>query len=89
MNRKMIAFAGVLLVFFVLSSFVGQKEWQSKYVKLNKNRSLTYIADEKGNIIPDFSRVGYYGGDKEIPDIPVVKTIEPAVEGTSETIFIG
>ncbi len=48
---------------------------QSKFVTLNADSSLTYTPDEKGNIIPDFSRVGFYGGDKSIPDIPVVKTI--------------
>jgi pectin methylesterase-like acyl-CoA thioesterase len=31
--------------------------------------------------------VGYYAGDKTIPDVPVVKTIEPAVNGTSEMII--
>jgi hypothetical protein len=33
-----------------------------------------------GNQVPDFSYVGYYKGEKEIPKIPIVKTIEP-VEG--------
>ena len=54
--------------------------WESKFIKVNKDGSLKYIPDEKGNIIPDFSRVGYYGGDKDIPDVAVVKTIEPAAE---------
>src|SRR5687767_13442517 len=49
----------------------------TKYVKINTDGSLLYIPDEKGNIIPDFSRVGYYGGDKEIPDVAVVKTLQP------------
>src|SRR6185503_16571670 len=58
--------------------------WESKFIRINKDGSLKYIPDAKGNIIPDFSRVGYYGGDKSIPDVPVVKTIEPAATGTSE-----
>jgi hypothetical protein len=47
----------------------------TKLIKINTDGSLVYVPDEKGNIIPDFSRVGFYGGDKEIPWIPVVKTI--------------
>jgi len=61
--------------------------WESKFIKVNKDGSLKYIPDEKGNIIPDFSRVGYYAGDKTIPDVAVVKTIEPAASGTSEAII--
>ena len=61
--------------------------WESKFIKQNKDGSLKYIPDEKGNIIPDFSRVGYSAGDKNIPDVAVVKTIGPAAEGTSEAII--
>ncbi len=53
------------------------EKWESKFIKLNKDGSINYVPDEKGNIIPDFSRVGYYGGDKTIPDIAVVKTVSP------------
>lgn len=60
--------------------------WQSKYVKQQKNGTLTYTADSDGNIIPDFSRVGYHEGDEEIPIIPVVKTINPANDGNSENV---
>lgn len=42
---------------------------------------LVYAADEKGNIIPDFSNVGYMGGDEAIPDVPVRLTLEPLPEG--------
>ncbi len=51
------------------------KEWESKFIKTEKDGTLKYTPDEKGNIIPDFSRVGYYGGDKTIPDLPVIKTV--------------
>ena len=49
--------------------------------------TLKYFPDEKGNIIPDFSRVGYYGGDEEIPQVPVVKTIQAAATGSSEEVI--
>jgi hypothetical protein len=60
--------------------------WQSKFVT-DSNGKLTYMPDEKGNIIPDFSRVGYHQGDKEIPDIAVVKTISAAVDGESQALI--
>lgn len=74
-------------IFFclIILSFTGAKTWESKFVKINQDGTLKYIPDEKGNIIPDFSRVGYFGGDKSIPDIPVVKTIEPSAN-SEETI---
>ena len=68
----------ILLGLVLVSSFKSTGKWSSKFVKEKKDGSLVYTPDEKGNIIPDFSRVGYYHGDKEIPDIPVVKTIFPS-----------
>ena len=64
----------------------AQPAWQSKFVKLS-NGKLTYTADESGNIIPDFSRVGYCQGDREIPIIPVIKTITPALNGESQSLI--
>jgi hypothetical protein len=77
----------LLLAAFILSFILPSPTWESKFIKVNKDGSLKYIPDEKGNIIPDFSRVGYYGGDKDIPDIVVIKTIEPAAEGPSAAII--
>ncbi|MDB5192511.1 MAG: hypothetical protein JWQ96_2074, partial [Segetibacter sp.] len=59
----------------------------TKYVKVAKDGSLVYIPDEKGNIIPDFSRVGFYGGDMEIPDIAVVKTVNATGTDADQTII--
>lgn len=68
-----------------LFSFSLQKKWQSKFITLNNDGSLKYIPDEKGNIIPDFSRVGFYSGDKSIPDIAIVKTVSPTGTDNDET----
>ncbi len=54
----------------------AQTTWQSKYVQLTNNK-LVYLPDEKGNIIPDFSEVGYKKGKVKIPLVPVVKTLQP------------
>ena len=77
----------LLLAVILFSYYRPSSKWESKFIKLNKDGSLKYIPDEKGNIIPDFSRVGYYGGDRNIPDIPVVKTIEPAPNGASDGVI--
>jgi hypothetical protein len=74
----------LLFAFIVLSFQPVRTEWQSSFVRLKKNGLLSYVADEKGNIIPDFSNVGYYGGDKEIPNIPVVRIVEPVATGSSQ-----
>ncbi len=66
------------LFFFSIAPAFAQQHWQSKLVKMNSDSSLTYIPDEHGNTIPDFSRVGYFRGDAAIPDIAVVKTIAPS-----------
>lgn len=73
-----------LLTLSILSSAIAQ---ESKYYSINKDGSLTYRPDEKGNIIPDFSRVGYHMGDKELPKVRVVKTVSPAEKGSSQEII--
>src|SRR5688572_3506860 len=89
MNTKFFKFYSSAIIsgiaFIVL--FQPQKEWQSRFVHINKNGTLQYFPDEKGNIIPDFSRVGYQKGTKAIPFVPVVKTIAPPDTGSSETII--
>lgn len=68
------------LTFYLLVSLFASSisaQWQSDLVKQNADGTLTYEADADGFIIPDFSHAGYKGGGVEIPDIPVVKTIDP------------
>jgi hypothetical protein len=61
--------------------------WQSKLVTLNADGTLTYNPDEKGNTLPDFSRVGYHEGDKEIPTVPVMKTVEAPKDGNGQQLI--
>lgn len=51
--------------------------WESKFVKVSKTGALEYVPDAQGNTIPDFSRVGYYYGNKPLPNVAAVKTISP------------
>lgn len=75
----------LLLATVSLFSFIQASKWQSQFIQLNNDGSLQYRADEKGNIIPDFSNVGYYGGNKTIPDVAVVKTVSPTGTDNDET----
>ena len=61
--------------------------WQSSLVRISDEGTLTYVPDEDGNTIPDFSRVGYHHGDKSIPVYPVVKEVFPAEEGDSGALI--
>lgn len=84
MQKKLLTPLVLVLGLIVLLSFRLMKGWPSKFVSVNKDGSLTYLPDEKGNIIPDFSRVGYYGGDKNIPDVAVVKTVTPSADAQEQ-----
>jgi hypothetical protein len=54
------------------------QNWNSQWITVEQNGSLKYVPDEKGNVLPDFSRVGYYASEKKLPVFPVVKTVEPS-----------
>ena len=49
----------------------------SNLVSIDAQGKLTYTPDANGNIIPDFSNVGYHQGEKVIPDVPVKVTLNP------------
>jgi len=80
MKLNLIAF------FFLITSFANaQTKWESKYVKV-KSGHLTYIPDELGNTIPDFSRVGYHQNSKPIPNVKVVTTLSATGENDQQRI---
>ncbi len=79
MSHKLL-FAVIFFAVISFFSFREKEKWQSKFVHVNQQGSLEYIPDEKGNIFPDFSRVGYAGGDRSIPDVAVIKTITPTAD---------
>jgi hypothetical protein len=60
-----------------------EKPLHSKFVTLLADGTLQYIADARGNTIPDFSRVGYHIGDEEFPQLKIVKSVKPAEAGSS------
>lgn len=83
-NLKTLAFSLCLGILFPLIS--QAQGWQSKFVKLKKDGTLQYVPDDKGNIIPDFSLVGYHSNQIALPNIPVVKTLEATGDQDQEKI---
>ncbi len=61
-------------------SFAQDAKWSPEQVFYGSGGKLTYIPDEQGNRIPDFSHVGYMYGDVAIPDVQTVVEVSP-VEG--------
>jgi len=70
-----------LFFFFVLNYalFYNSFAQNTSLVTIDASGKLTYTADEKGNVIPDFSGVGYRNSEVPIPSVPVVKEINPVV----------
>jgi hypothetical protein len=86
-SLKLLILAGTWATALFGFQSLEKTNWQSKYVTVSPNGTLTYHPDAEGNIIPDFSRVGYHGGDKEIPPVLVKKIINPAQAGSSQDII--
>lgn len=80
MKLRSVFISGIIFLLFTQVS--SAQQWQSSLVKLSKNGSLIYVPDAKGDIIPDFSRVGYHQGNKAIPVVKVVKELSP--NGTND-----
>ncbi len=70
----------LLALFFIASCLIHISGQTSTLISIDANGKLTYTADEKGNVIPDFSGVGYQNSEKPIPFVSVVKTVN-AVAG--------
>lgn len=78
-------FTGIL-IFLICSVAEGQDSWHSEYFKTENGRIIP-VADEKGNVIPDFSRVGYHTGRDGIPVVKVVKTITAPASGDARQLI--
>jgi hypothetical protein len=46
-------------------------------VRLEPGAVLVYSPNDRGDVLPDFSGVGYANGEVPIPEVPVVHTIAP------------
>lgn len=69
-----------------LAQYDDGSPWQSDLVKMDEAGKLTYLPDDFGYSIPDFSAAGYRGGGVDLPKISVVKTITPVSGDNTEHI---
>lgn len=76
MKKLSIIFIGLCLLSIQVMAQTGTTSWLS----IGPDGKLKYNPDAKGNVIPDFSAVGYKNGEVAIPTAAVVKTIS-AVSG--------
>jgi hypothetical protein len=83
MNKQITILSSVFLLLVTLAAFLPAPAWQSKFVK-EQNGKLTYFPDEKGNILPDFSLVGYNTGNTAIPDVAVATIISPSADAENK-----
>ena len=66
------------LVFLSIVLLQGTSYAQtSSLVSVGTNGRLVYTADAKGNVVPDFSAVGYMNSEAPIPTVGVVLTVNP------------
>jgi len=76
-------FTGLLILncFILLSTgIVNAQQWQSKLVQVDAKGNISYLPEENGYVIPDFSAAGYRGGGVALPEVQVVHTIS-AIDG--------
>ncbi|MCS7459153.1 hypothetical protein N0M98_03275 [Paenibacillus doosanensis] len=67
---------------FAVADEAGIPPEQSSIAYLDRDGSMTYVPDYKGNRIADFSHCGYQGGGVRLPDVPARLELEPAEAGS-------
>jgi hypothetical protein len=78
-------FLSLILLIFI-NGVGAQENWSPENVYYGKGGKLTYTPDELGNVIPDFSHVGYRYGDVPIPDVATVVEVSPVDGDDGATI---
>jgi len=68
----------LLLFLLALVFSVNSGAQTSSLVSIDSEGNLRYTPDANGNVIPDFSMVGYHQGEIETPNIPAHITLSPS-----------
>ena len=69
----------ITLIHLLFLSLQVVKAQNSSLVSVGANGRLVYTPDAKGNVVPDFSAVGYMNSEAPIPTVGVVLTVNPVV----------
>ena len=76
-----------LLVFLTIVVLqVNSNAQTSTLVSVGTDGKLVYTPDSKGNVVPDFSAVGYMNSEAPIPTVAVVTTVSPLVGDNSVNV---
>jgi hypothetical protein len=86
MKIKIYSIAALLLCSNVFLSNAQDIPPTTSMVYPGTNGKLVYVADSKGNTIPDFSNAGYKGGGVPLPYVPVKVTVWPVAGDNSAVI---
>ena len=70
-------FHSYFLLLLALTSLQTTRAQTSTLVSVGGNGKLVYTPDSKGNVVPDFSGVGYMNSESPIPTVAVVTTVSP------------
>jgi hypothetical protein len=81
---KQILFFYLLFLCIVSPPKANGQSGSTSLLSIDANGKLIYHPDSRGNIVPDFSWVGYKQGELPIPTIPIAKTIS-AISGDNLT----
>lgn len=76
MKYKFDSFCSLLLFTLFVQISLAQT---TSLVSVDTNGKLIYTPDSKGNVVPDFSGVGYMNSESVIPTVSVVKTVSAIV----------
>ncbi|MGE8381868.1 MAG: hypothetical protein ACN6PN_26115, partial [Sphingobacterium sp.] len=60
---------------------------QSSLVRKDPEGKLIYFPDDKGNIVPDFSRVGYHQGNRPLPAVASTISLHPTADGPDQQMI--
>ncbi len=88
MRRLLLIGATILVPTLLLSRPAAIKSVDREAIYAPINSEAFPAPQERGDIIPDFSRVGYRWGDKQIPNIKVMKSLKPPKKGGDATQMI-
>lgn len=83
MKNKFASYCSLLLFAFFFQISIAQT---TSLISVDSNGKLIYMPDSRGNIIPDFSGVGYSNSESSIPTVGVVKTVSAIVGDNTANI---
>jgi hypothetical protein len=84
-EMKQVSIAMLILCMSCCKAIHAQN-WRSQWVNADRKGTLSYVPDAQGNVIPDFSKVGYNKGIGALPTVPIVKIVEPSESNSQQVI---